>query len=107
VAEVLLDGVLRNTDAKADVLRAGCYYQIQRVDLSPGTTYAIDLTSKDFDAYLILLDANGRVLAEDDDSGGDLNARIVFTPSAKMTVTIMVTTYAQGATGKYRLQVRP
>ncbi len=34
------------------------------------------LESTDFDAYLLLLDAAGNVLAEDDDSGGRLNALI-------------------------------
>lgn len=34
------------------------------------------LSSSDFDAYLVLTDDQGNVIAEDDDSGGGLNSRI-------------------------------
>ncbi len=39
---------------------------------------AVDLrlNSGDFDAYLVLLDSTGAVVDEDDDSGGNINARI-------------------------------
>ncbi len=41
-----------------------------------GTVVSITLVSSDFDAYLVLLDSNGNVIAEDDDSAGRLNAMI-------------------------------
>src|ERR1022692_2091422 len=47
------------------------------VKLHKDKTYVIDLESKDFDAYLRLLDKKGKQLAEDDDGGGDLNSQIV------------------------------
>jgi serine protease Do len=34
------------------------------------------LNSTDFDAYLILMDAKGNVVDEDDDSGGGTNSKI-------------------------------
>jgi hypothetical protein len=54
----------------------GCV--LYRVALKAGTIYVIDLESADFDAYLTLADAGLRVLASDDDSGGNRNARIRF-----------------------------
>lgn len=51
----------------------------------------ITLTSDDFDAYLVLQDASGEVLAEDDDSGGRLNAQITFTLPAAAEYTILAT----------------
>ena len=61
---------------------AGCQYgdntlaDVYRVDLLYDTTIDLRLNSDAFDAYLVLLDMKGNVLAHDDDSGGDTNARI-------------------------------
>lgn len=38
---------------------------------------SLQMETRSFDAYLYLLDSTGRVVAEDDDSAGALNARIV------------------------------
>ena len=39
-------------------------------------TIDLRLNSSEFDAYLLLLDAKGAVIDEDDDSGGNTNARV-------------------------------
>jgi hypothetical protein len=59
--------------------RPGCYCAIYNVKLTAGTTDTIDLRGTDFDAYLYLANDAGLILAQDDDSGGGLDARIVFT----------------------------
>ncbi len=54
---------------------------IYRVKLEAGTTYVFDMISpngKALDPYLLLRDPAGKLLAEDDDSGGNQNARITF-----------------------------
>jgi hypothetical protein len=53
-------------------------HQAHEVKLAAGQTYIIDLKSKEFDAFLRLEYASGKQLAIDDDSGGNLNARITF-----------------------------
>lgn len=61
---------------------AGCQYvdatfaDIYQIDLASDTTIDLRLNSGDFDAYLVLLDAKGNVVDQDDDGGGDTNARI-------------------------------
>jgi hypothetical protein len=45
-------------------------------EAAAGDVVTIDLTSADFDPFVRLLDANGSVVAEDDDSGGSSQARI-------------------------------
>jgi len=52
------------------------------VKMEPGQRYQIDLVSDKFDAFLRVEDATGRQIAFDDDSGGGLNSRLVFTPPA-------------------------
>src|SRR5262249_34114088 len=45
------------------------------------TLYIIDMKKRDngsLDSYLYLLDSKGKIVAQDDDSGGQLNARIIF-----------------------------
>jgi len=67
----------------------------------------IDLRSADFDAYLILQDASGGVLATDDDSGSGTDARIVYEVVAGRTYRILANSYGGTRdTGTYRLSVR-
>jgi hypothetical protein len=75
------------------------------IKLQKDKTYIIDLVSKDFDAYLRLLDKGGNQLAEDDDSGGDLNSRIIHSATKDEDHQIVVTTF-NGEVGKFNLTVR-
>ena len=75
------------------------------IKLQKDKTYIIDLTTKDFDAYLRLLNKKGDELAEDDDGGGDLNARIIYSAKATEDHQIVVTTF-DGEVGKFSLKVR-
>jgi hypothetical protein len=79
--------------------------KIHEVKLSKGKAYTIDLTSTDFDSYLRLENASGAQVAFDDDGGGNLNARIKYTPAADDTFKIYVTTFA-GGVGNYVLKVQ-
>jgi hypothetical protein len=60
----------------------GCNYpdstfaQIYSFRLTSETAIELRLESGEFDAYLILMDSFGNVLARDDDGGGNTNARI-------------------------------
>lgn len=51
------------------------------VKLTDGKTYALYLESKDFDAFL-MVKKGGEILAEDDDSGGGTDARLVLAKTA-------------------------
>ncbi len=75
------------------------------VKLAKDRTYVIDLEAKDFDAYLRLLDKTGKQLAEDDDGGGDLNSRIIHSPTDGGDHQIVVTTFDANL-GKFNLRVR-
>jgi S1-C subfamily serine protease len=74
--------------------------------MSPGFAYTLDLESKDFDAYLRLEDATGKTLAFDDDSLGNLNARIVFRPTQEEEYRIVIAAFQGGQTGNYALTIR-
>ena len=59
----------------------GCQYastfaDIYQIGLTGAATIDLRLASGEFNAYLVLLDAKGHVVAEDDDSGGGTDAEI-------------------------------
>src|SRR5262249_13747439 len=66
------------------------------IDLQAGRNYTIDMVSPNpqaLDPYLRIEDMNGNVLAEDDDNGGNLNARIIFRPAVSGPFVIVATTF--------------
>src|ERR1043166_1659735 len=75
------------------------------VDLEAGKDYVIDLESNQFDAFLRLGQLNGAQIAVDDDSGGNLNSRIRFTPVESGTYVITATALNAGF-GPFTLTVR-
>ncbi|MCI0683313.1 MAG: hypothetical protein L0Y71_14515 [Gemmataceae bacterium] len=82
-------------------------HKVHALRLEAGATYQIDLASDAFDAFLFLEDASGDVILADDDSGGNLNARIVVRPKRSETHRIIATTFDRDgfATGPYTLTV--
>ena len=60
----------------------GSRYKMYAFVGNKGDTVAVDLTSDDFDANLLIADAAGNSLARNDDSGEKCNARLTFVPPA-------------------------
>ena len=68
-----VQGRLRNISPR---LRDGSPYQRVEFTGESGQQITIDVSSSDFDAYLILKDSNGAVIAEDNNSGSNSNNNI-------------------------------
>jgi hypothetical protein len=64
------------------------------------------MKSGDMDSYLRLEYSDGAQVAADDDSGGFPNARILYRAPRTGDYTIICTTYAAGATGRFTLIVQ-
>ena len=82
------------------------------VHINAGDTVTIDAIGGEstssqgtlLDMYIILM-RDGHEVAHDDDSGGDLNSRLVFTSPDSAMYTLRVTTYGSGLkTGAYTLR---
>ncbi len=69
-----------------------------------GEQVQIDMSSREINPYLILLDANGKEIAQDNDSGSTANSRIVATLPADGIYLLMANTYKAGQIGSYRLR---
>jgi hypothetical protein len=97
------------TDKDQKYGQRNSYYKPFLIKLKAGKTYVIDHVRPGedfkFDPYLYLEDANKKIVAEDDDSGGNLNARIVFTPQTDGEFRIIATTLSP-STGEFTLTVR-
>ncbi|HTS64967.1 MAG TPA: hypothetical protein VMH28_23245 [Candidatus Acidoferrales bacterium] len=62
----------------------GSFADMYTLSLAADTALDLRLSSGDFDAYRIVLDAKGNLVDADDNSGGGANARIVDTLPAGM-----------------------
>src|ERR1044072_7327318 len=92
-------GRLVQTDQKfAD----GSRYKMYAFVGNRGDTVAVDLTSDDFDANLLVADASGNSLARNDDGGDRCNARLTFVPPATGNYRVYATPGAQARPGEYK-----
>ena len=77
------------------------YYDAYSFEGRSGQRILVEMNSSNMDAYLILLSPQGRDLIQDDDGGGDTNARLVFTLPEDGTYTVLANSYAPRETGSY------
>ncbi len=80
--------------------------QNHETTLLAGKTYIIDMRSKELDSYIKLHDPTGKLLAEDDDGGDTLNARLLFAPTQEGTFRIVATSFMEVGRGAYSLTIR-
>jgi len=80
-------------------------YRMWTFDGRAGQRIVIDLMSSDFDAFLILRDADGRMLGSDDDSGEGTNARLHAVLPRDGTYRLIATASGDSARGRYTLAV--
>jgi predicted Zn finger-like uncharacterized protein len=80
--------------------------KVYMVRFEQGQTYQIDMVSNQMDSFLFIIDDTNAVVASDDDSGGNLNALIQFTPFKSGVYKIEATTFGPNMVGNYSLTVR-
>jgi hypothetical protein len=85
--------------------RRGWICKTYAIELKAGRVYQIDMVSNKIDSYLRLETAEGKQIAEDDDSGGGINARIIYRPGKEGTHHIIATSFG-GSPGEFTLTVQ-
>jgi hypothetical protein len=102
-----IKGTVEGTDDRVTVVRGENKLRIPakryQVKMSGGTKYRLEMVSDDFDSFLVVQDADGKQLAFDDDSGGNLNAKLDFAPPADGTYRVFAASFR--GTGKFTLTV--
>jgi tetratricopeptide (TPR) repeat protein/tRNA A-37 threonylcarbamoyl transferase component Bud32 len=107
VQQILSQVCARRTETEFQgILTAEQKERVHEIKMRAGWTYVLDQRSKALDAFLRLEDASGKKLAEDDDSGGGEDARIIFTAPHDGTYRVVATSLQQRGTGAYTLTIR-
>jgi len=76
-------------------------------DGTAGETVTVEVSSDEFDTYLEVLDAGGKLLGQDDDSGGDLNSRLTLTLPATGSYRIVVNSAGhERRAGRYTVSLK-
>ncbi|MDX2212168.1 MAG: tetratricopeptide repeat protein [Oculatellaceae cyanobacterium bins.114] len=97
------DGVLEEGDPTLD---DGSVYDSYRFDGEAGEVLTIHLSSTEFDTYLLVIDATGKVLAENDDAISDsTNSQLTVTLPADAGYAIIANAFNAEGRGRYTLVV--
>ena len=100
-------GSLGSSDCRyADYVPFTSYFSfshVYKVEIPTKGIFTADLISTQFDAYLYILRDNKQVIAEDDDTGGNSNSRLILNLSPG-TYTLVATSYDNGETGSFELR---
>jgi tetratricopeptide (TPR) repeat protein len=81
--------------------------KVHEIKMTAGKTYLVDMQSKAFDTFLKLEDAQGKLLAENDDiSPTNSNSRILFTPRQDGLYRLIATSFQQQGQGQYEIIIR-
>jgi len=83
----------------------GTFADIYELDVASDGAIDLRLNSTSFDAYLVLLDAKGNVVDQDDDSGGNTNARINRQVSAGVYYVVAKPISSYTSVGGYTLSL--
>src|SRR5208282_446276 len=85
-------------------------YKTYNSGFEAGKTYVIEMTpiaGSKFDPYLQVADATGKkVLAEDDNGGGGVNAKITFTPTETGKYVVIATSAKGPMHGTFVLSIK-
>jgi serine protease Do len=86
------------------VREGGQFRDAWALDVEARRTVRVDLESDDFDAWVSVVDEEGREIASDDDSGTGFDASLMVTlPAGRYR--ILASSYGPGAVGAYTLTV--
>lgn len=102
---ILVTSNLLTAQSPFDTKRKECHAVVYTGVLLNDRKYEFRLSSDKIDTYLRLEAPNGVEVAQDDDSGGGTNSRLLFEPQFSGMYRLIVTTYAPKTTGKYQLVI--
>jgi len=105
---ISLDGapIQGRLDSNSSVLQSdNSYYNTYTFEGRAGQQVVVEMTSRELNAYLILLTPDGDEVGQDNDSGGDRNSRLAATLPTNGIYTILANTFEPGESGRYRVRV--
>jgi hypothetical protein len=104
LSEKIEEGTLAKGDRVID--DDGSLYDFYPIQGKAGESLTIHLESDEFDAFVALVDSNGKTVGENDDiSSEDSNSELSVTLPEDGVYNVIVNTYDENGTGKYVLKV--
>lgn len=95
------EGVLEYRDERDP---SGRYFDVHTMEVEEGSSFTVDMSSDELDAYLYVWAPGGEEIQSDDDGGGDTSARVQVDDAIGGTWTIYATTSSGAETGTYQLR---
>jgi serine protease Do len=89
--------------ATDNILNDGSYYKAYQFQGQAGQSLMIEMRGNGIDPYLVLFDAAGNKIGEDDDGGGGKNAKLMITLPNTGQYTIYANSYEVGQTGSFTI----
>lgn len=83
----------------------GKCFKTFEVSLRIGVNYQVDLKSSAFDAFLVIEDSSGRVLAWNDDNAGGRDSQLYFQVPLDGTYRLVATSFGAGSAGRFLMTV--
>ncbi len=100
--QVIQERLSRNDPTLPD----GSHYKLYDFVAEAGKTIVIEMSSRDLDPYLVLVDPQGEQVAEDDDSGTGSDARLTYTFPTDGVYTLYANSYEVGEAGSFTLKAQ-
>ncbi len=97
-----IDGVLETSDRR---LESGEFTDLHVFDGEAGEPVRIEMTSSEFDTYLLLTTPSGELIENDDFDGSTNVSRIDMIMPMDGRYRIEATSFRPGETGRYRLRI--
>ena len=92
-------------DARDQRRGTGAYQEVHTFDGEEGEPVRIEMTSDEFDTYLIVESPSGEQLANDDFDGSTARSQVEFMMPETGRYRVFATSYQPGAMGSYRLRM--
>ncbi|MGG6295455.1 tetratricopeptide repeat protein [Leptolyngbya sp. AN02str] len=93
-------------DQNSPTLTDGRYYQAHTFEGRAEEQIVIELSSEEFDTYLIVISPENEIVAGDDDGGAGTNSTLMITLPSTGVYTIVAIASGAGTGGDYRLERR-
>jgi hypothetical protein len=104
-APIVLDSDLEGElQSGQEGLPQGQFASVHLLRLAAGDSLTVDMTSQDFDAFLIVSGPQD-FIRDDDDGGEGLNSRLSFRAPADGDYYVVATSFQPQVTGRYRIRV--
>jgi hypothetical protein len=99
-------GIKRGSLAAGDAtISSGEFYDNYTIDGRAGQRLIVDLTSSEFDPYVMVIAPSGDKKANDDYQGSSSRSRLELVLEENGTYRVIVTSYNKGETGQYELTI--